>query len=79
MGSNEEVDGIITKNVMSMMLMFVPLTIQIYESALLWTLFSGHKSDKKVGDMVNVMYKVFMMTKNVIRLMLIFVSPIIQI
>lgn len=64
---------------MSMMLMFVPLTIQIYESALLWTLFSGRMSDKKVGDMVNVIYKVFMMTKNVIRMMLMFVSPIIQI
>lgn len=56
MGSDEEVDGIITKNVMSMMLMFVPLTIQIYESALLWTLFSGRKRDKKVEDMVTDMY-----------------------
>lgn len=79
MGSDEEVDGIITKNVMSMMLMFVPLTIQIYESALLWTFFSGRKSDKKVGDMVNVMFKVFVMKKNVIRMMLMFGLPTIQI
>lgn len=125
MGSDEEVDGIITKNVMSMMLMFAPLTIQIYESALLWTLFfrsqewqevgrhgqrnvqglhddeerdkhdadvcvadnldlsvrlftdailcQGWKGDKKVEDMVTDKYTVFVMTKNVMSMMLMFV------
>lgn len=42
-------------------------------------LCQGWKGDNKVEDMVTDMYTVFMMTKNVISMMLMFVSLIIQI